>query len=88
MASAAKWASVTRFPATDSLIKSFFKDLEIYQISNDFKDKEKIQKKLRSVYSLIDKGTKKNVFHKNTAARKKARVSAYLKEMYSSWNKT
>ena len=67
-----------------TLIKSFFKDLEIYQISNDFKDKEKIQKKLRSVYSLIDKGTKKNVFHKNTAARKKARVSAYLKEMYSS----
>jgi ribosomal protein S20 len=27
----------------------------------------------------MDKGTKKNIFHKNTAARKKANLSAYLK---------
>ena len=62
-----------------TLTKVFFKDLEIYKNSKDPKDKEKLQKILSSVYSLIDKGTKKNVFHKNAAARKKAKLAAYLK---------
>lgn len=62
-----------------TLIKTFFKDLEIYKISRSPKDKEKLQKILSSVYSLIDKGTKKNVFHKNAAARKKSKLAAYLK---------
>ena len=62
-----------------TLIKIFFKDLEIYKTSQNPDDKEKVQKILSSVYSLIDKGTKKNVFHKNAAARKKAKLAAYLK---------
>ena len=62
-----------------TLIKVFFKDLEVYKISQNSEDKEKLQKRLSSVYSLIDKGTKKNVFHKNAAARKKAKLAAYLK---------
>ena len=62
-----------------TLIKVFFKDLEVYKISQSIEDKEKVQKILSSVYSLIDKGTKKNVFHKNAAARKKAKLAAYLK---------
>jgi small subunit ribosomal protein S20 len=62
-----------------TLIKSFIKDLEIYKASQNPEDKEKLQKILSSVYSLIDKGTKKNVFHKNTAARKKAKLASYLK---------
>jgi len=62
-----------------TLIKSFFKDLEIYRTSQNLEDKEKVRKKLSSVYSLIDKGTKKNVLHKNGAARKKAKLAAYLK---------
>ena len=62
-----------------TLIKVFFKDLELYKISKNPEDKEKLQKVLNSVYSLIDKGTKKNVFHKNAAARKKAKLAAYLK---------
>ena len=28
---------------------------------------------------MIDKGTKKNVYHKNTAARKKSKLATYLK---------
>jgi small subunit ribosomal protein S20 len=60
-------------------MKVFFKDLEIYKTSQNLEDKEKVKKLLSSVYSLIDKGTKKNVFHKNTAAKKKARLAAYLK---------
>ena len=62
-----------------TLIKVFFKDLELYKVSQNPEDKEKLQKILSSVYSLMDKGTKKNIFHKNTAARKKANLSAYLK---------
>jgi small subunit ribosomal protein S20 len=62
-----------------TLTKTFFKDLEFYKISKNPEDKEKIKQILNSIYSLIDKGTKKNVFHKNTAARKKAKLSNYLK---------
>ena len=62
-----------------TLIKVFFKDLEIYKVSQNLEDQEKVKKILNSVYSLIDKGTKKNIFHKNAAAKKKARLAAYLK---------
>lgn len=62
-----------------TLIKSFFRELEIYKTSKNSENKEKLQKVLSSAYSLIDKGTKKNVFHKNAAARKKAKLAAYLK---------
>jgi small subunit ribosomal protein S20 len=62
-----------------TLIKVFFKDLEIYKVSQNLEDQEKVKKILSSVYSLIDKGTKKNVFHKNAAAKKKARLAAYFK---------
>ena len=62
-----------------TLIKVFFKDLEVYKTSKNPEDKKNLQKILSSVYSLIDKGTKKNVFHKNAAARKKAKLAAHLK---------
>ena len=62
-----------------TLIKVFVKDLEIYKTSEDKETKEKLKKSLSLIYSLIDKGTKKNVFHKNTAARKKAKLAGYLK---------
>ena len=64
-----------------TLIKVFFKDLEIYKISKRPDEREKLAKILNSIYSLIDKGTKKNVFHKNTAARKKAQLAIYLKQI-------
>ena len=62
-----------------TLIKVFFKDLEVYKTSKNPEDKEKLQKILSSVYSLIDKGTKKNIFHKNAASRKKAKLASYFK---------
>jgi small subunit ribosomal protein S20 len=64
-----------------TLIKIFLKDLEIYKTSKNSNNKEKLQKLLSSVYSLIDKGTKKNVFHKNSAARKKSQLARYLKSV-------
>lgn len=62
-----------------TLIKSFFQDLEVYKASKNAEDKENVQQTLSSVYSLMDKGTKKNVFHKNAIARKKAKLASYLK---------
>jgi len=62
-----------------TLTKRFLKDLEIYKDSQLSTDKEKVQIVLNSIYSLIDKGSKKNVYHKNTAARKKAKLAALLK---------
>ena len=62
-----------------TLIKLFFKNLETYKTSQTSEEKEKLKKILGSIYSILDKGTKKNVFHKNMAARKKSKLSAYLK---------
>jgi small subunit ribosomal protein S20 len=62
-----------------TLIKLFFANLEIYKTSQTVEDKKKVQEILNSVYSLIDKGTKKNIFHKNLAARKKAKLVASFK---------
>jgi small subunit ribosomal protein S20 len=62
-----------------TLTKKFLQDLETYKDSQNNTDKEKAKILLNSIYSLIDKGLKKNVYHKNTAARKKAKLAALLK---------
>jgi small subunit ribosomal protein S20 len=62
-----------------TLIKRFFTNLDSYKIAPTSDEKENLEKLLSSIYSLLDKGTKKNIFHKNAAARKKAKLKAYLK---------
>ena len=62
-----------------TLVKTFFQNLEVYKASQNLEEKEKLKKILSSIYSLIDKGTKKNIYHKNAAARKKSKLAAYLK---------
>ena len=57
----------------------FSESLETYQTNQTDENKQKVQTILNSVYSLIDKGTKKKVFHKNTAARKKSKLALQLK---------
>ena len=64
-----------------TLTKIFLQNLENYKNSQDPEMKKTLNKNLSSVYSLIDKGTKRNVFHKNTAARKKSQLAAYLKSV-------
>lgn len=63
-----------------TLNKIFFTHLENYKLSQNSEDKKKLQDILNSISSLLDKGTKKKIFHKNNAARKKAKLAAYLKE--------
>lgn len=67
--------------STRTLIKLFLKSVEIYKASPTSENKEKVQNLLNSIYSLIDKGCKKNVFHKNNAARKKSKLSLCFKEV-------
>lgn len=62
-----------------TLIKLFVKQLETYKVSKSQNDRVKAQTLLNSIYSLLDKGCKKNVYHRNTAARKKAQLAAQLK---------
>lgn len=60
-----------------TLIKSFFKNLSSHTTSSI--EREKLQRKLSLINSLLDKGKKRNVFHKNMVSRKKAKLAAYLK---------
>ena len=62
-----------------TLTKMFSASLELYKTEKTNENKEKVQAILNSVYSLIDKGTKKHVFHKNTAARKKSKLALHFK---------
>jgi len=62
-----------------TLTKLYLKNIELFKTSQNLADKEKAQALLSSLYSLLDKGTKRNVFHKNTAARKKMKLAAQLK---------
>lgn len=62
-----------------TLTKMFLKSLEVYKVEKTSQNKENAQSLLNSVYSLIDKGTKRNVFHKNTAARKKSKLALRFK---------
>lgn len=43
-------------------------------------DAKKLQEKLSESYKLIDKAAKKNILHKNNAARKKSQIAKLVKE--------
>jgi small subunit ribosomal protein S20 len=62
-----------------TLIKKFLIHLENYKVSKNSDDKIQAQILLSLVYSLIDKACKKNIIHKNTAARKKSQLALKLK---------
>lgn len=64
-----------------TLIKSFSKQIETYKVLQTVENKIEIQSTLNRIYSLIDKGCKKKIFHRNTAARKKAQLSNILKKI-------
>jgi small subunit ribosomal protein S20 len=62
-----------------TLTKLFFQTLELYKSEQTPELKEKLNKTLNSIYSFLDKGVKRNIFHKNNAARKKSRFAYYLR---------
>ena len=62
-----------------TLTKQFLHYLKNYKTSQNLENKQKAQILLKRLYSLIDKGYKKNIFHKNTAARKKSKLLSDFK---------
>jgi len=60
-------------------IKKFLTKLEEYRVSQNPSDKDNAKILLNAVYSIIDKACKKNIIHKNTAARKKSQLAIKLK---------
>ena len=44
---------------------------------------EKVQELLNSAYKIIDKSVSKGVLHKNTAARKKSRLTKFVNKTLS-----
>lgn len=62
-----------------TLTKMFLNRIENYNISKNPEEKYQAQILLSTLYSLIDKASKKNVFHKNKAARKKSQLALKLK---------
>jgi len=64
-----------------TLTKLFVQNLETYKTSPTEENKAKVQELLNLTYSLIDKGCKKNIYHKNNAARKKSKLALQFKEI-------
>ena len=62
-----------------SIIKIYLDNLKQYQLDKTEENKTKLTDSLNLAYSQIDKATKRNVFHKNKAARKKSQLANYLK---------
>jgi small subunit ribosomal protein S20 len=67
-----------RYTSTIKTLSKLF-NLKIKSVSNEIstetKDKVKLEtfNVIKNLYSIIDKAVKKNVIHKNTAARKKSK---------------
>lgn len=61
-----------------TLSKIFLKKISVVELEkteeNQNKLKKETEKLINSLYSVIDKAVKKNVIHKNTAARKKSKL--------------
>jgi small subunit ribosomal protein S20 len=64
----------------NELTKESVKSLEAL-VSAEKKDTKKIAEALSSVYSRIDTLAKKNILHRNTAARRKAGVAKMVKSV-------
>jgi small subunit ribosomal protein S20 len=62
--------------ARNNYVKRTLRSLD-KQIHSDM-DAEEKQALLDKIYSQLDKAAKKGVIHKRTAARRKARVAAYV----------
>lgn len=64
------------------LVKSKVKSstLDLNQ-ENKLSLQTEIKKIINSLYSFIDKAVKKNVLHKNNAARKKSKINTLLKNI-------
>lgn len=61
-----------------TFVKKYFKALEEFEANPGEENLSKVKTFLNLAYSKIDKAKKKNILHKNNAARKKSRLSKAL----------
>jgi small subunit ribosomal protein S20 len=61
-----------------TFIKKYFKALEEFESNPNQENHAKVKSFLNLAYSKIDKAKKKNILHKNNAARKKSRLNKAL----------
>lgn len=73
---------VNRFykSSVKNLIKSYLKNVDLFSNSKKLEYKTKARNQLRLIYKFLDKGIKKNVFHRNMVSRQKLKLSKYLTE--------
>ncbi|MGF1492939.1 MAG: 30S ribosomal protein S20 [Microcoleaceae cyanobacterium] len=71
--------------AIKTLSKRYISALEGYESSEkDEQALEDVNQKLSAAYSKIDKAVKRGVIHRNSAARKKARLAKAFKKYFPS----
>jgi small subunit ribosomal protein S20 len=63
-----------------TLMKKYFQAVEDYTSSPSEEQLQTVQTSMSVAYSKIDKAVKTGVYHKNNAARKKARLARALKK--------
>jgi small subunit ribosomal protein S20 len=64
-----------------TLMKKFFTAVEEQGANPSPEKAQEIQSLMSQAYSKIDKSVKKGVIHRNTAARRKARLAKVLKQI-------
>lgn len=65
--------------AVKTLVKKYFSAVETYTANPTPELMQEAQQRLSEAYSKIDKAVKRGVLHRNTGARKKARLAKALK---------
>jgi small subunit ribosomal protein S20 len=61
--------------AVKTLMKSYFEAVAVYQATPSPEALQKVQDKISLAYSKIDRAVKRGVLHRNTGARRKARLA-------------
>lgn len=64
------------FKVKNITLEASIADKELYQ-----KTKQELNNLVNNLYSVIDKAIKKDVIHKNTAARKKSRIGKMVSKI-------
>lgn len=70
--------------AIKTLTKRYLEALDAYTASPSTDQLQQVQQRLSSAFSKIDKAVKRGVLHRNTGARRKARLARLLKNSTAS----
>ena len=62
-------------------VKNFTGEIKNLDTESSEKSKQQLNQLVRNLYSMIDKAIKKDVIHKNTAARKKSRIGKIISKI-------